>query len=292
MEAYQHMNQIFPDDGFVRGTSVLKIECTESNVEYDMFTSFLILFGLLQLSLFCSGVIIGNLLSSSILDVFKKAYVEPVEPPPKYEELYPIERAVNTNDDLNNNSYITDATPDGLVIMRYDKDEEGFIYWSDRNVRFNYLETVARKYVTNFNCSQYYIERECNKKVEEDEDEDEDEDRKQSDNEESSSKSEENNKQDNEEENKPNPFATLKQYKNNTGNKTQAPRPTKMLTGCKFVKRGKISEFEFTQSSHIEIEKPNQKMDFETFKKMFFGKKNDDNNTNTNDDNINEDDKN
>ena len=285
MEAFQRMNQIFPDDAIVSGMRILKIECDESNHQYDVFTSFLILFGVLQLSLFCSGVLIGHLMNSSILDVFKKPYVETVEPPPKYEELYPISKAIDTNDELNKNSYITDATPEGLVIMRYDKDEEGFIYWANKTIKFSYLETVARKYVTHFNCSQYYIERECNKKVEEESEAEEAETSENNDVDteattetETTYETEGEKVSENEVEEKPeevNPFATLKQYKN-APNKPS--KPTKMLTGCKFVKRGKISDFEFTQSSHIEIEKPNQKMDFETFKKMFFGAKNENEN--------------
>lgn len=278
MEAYQHMNQIFPDDVIVSGMSLLKIECDESSPQYDTFTSFLILLGLLQLSLFCSGILIGHIMNSSILDVFKKPYVETVEPPPKYEELYPIDKAIDTNDDVNNNSYITDATPEGLVIMRYDKNEEGFIYWADKNVKFSYLETVARKYVTHFNCSQYYIERECNKTVEEESEKEGGEDNEKVESEVNEKIENENNTKtegdEKEEQKEVNPFATLKQYKNNQNKPT---KPTKMLTGCKFVKRGKIADFEFTQSSHIEIEKPNQKMDFETFKKMFFGTQDEDN---------------
>lgn len=56
-------------------------------------------------------------------------------------------------------NYITDNTPDGLVIMRYNSDIEGFEYWSDFDIKYENLETVARKYVNTFNCGGIYKNR-------------------------------------------------------------------------------------------------------------------------------------
>ena len=51
-------------------------------------------------------------------------------------------------------------TPEGNVILRYNKENEGFEYWSDKkDVAYKYLETVARKYVTVFCCAELYIDR-------------------------------------------------------------------------------------------------------------------------------------
>ena len=45
--------------------------------------------------------------------------------------------------------------------IQYNKENEGFTYWSDKkNIEYKYLETVARKYVTEFRCSDIYIDRE------------------------------------------------------------------------------------------------------------------------------------
>ena len=57
------------------------------------------------------------------------------------------------------NNYTMETTPDGLVIMRYNKKDEGFEYWADNTIAYKYLETVARKYVTMFHCGELYINR-------------------------------------------------------------------------------------------------------------------------------------
>jgi hypothetical protein len=53
-------------------------------------------------------------------------------------------------------NYITENTPDGLVIMRYNSDVEGFDYWSDFDIKYKNLEVVARKYTNTFNCGGIY----------------------------------------------------------------------------------------------------------------------------------------
>ena len=92
--------------------------------------------------------------------------VDEEEKDPLYEEKYPIEeaesRARDDDSDLDMNiCKVEDTTPDGDVIMQYNKENEGFTYWSDKkNIEYKYLETVARKYVTEFRCSDIYIDRE------------------------------------------------------------------------------------------------------------------------------------
>ena len=71
-----------------------------------------------------------------------------------YEELIPFKDVYNCDIDLDcisKERYVTDETPEGYVFMRYNIDEEGFEYWcNNKNIKFNYLETVARKYVKVF----------------------------------------------------------------------------------------------------------------------------------------------
>ena len=92
--------------------------------------------------------------------------VDEEEKEPLYEEKYPLEEAEpsarDDDSDLDmNNCKVEDSTPDGDVIMQYNKKNEGFDYWSDKkNIEYKYLETVARKYVTEFRCSELYIDRE------------------------------------------------------------------------------------------------------------------------------------
>ena len=68
-----------------------------------------------------------------------------------------------TADISNSNTKLTDfiseETPEGMVIMRYNVDEEGFEYWADKTISYINLETVALKYVNAFNCGGIYIDR-------------------------------------------------------------------------------------------------------------------------------------
>lgn len=79
----------------------------------------------------------------------------------KYEDLYPIKDATNTYTDKVETALniVSENTPDGIVIMKYDFDKESFLYWSyEINISYKYLETVARKFVTMFNCKDCYVE--------------------------------------------------------------------------------------------------------------------------------------
>ena len=55
---------------------------------------------------------------------------------------------------------ICEYTPsDGIIMMRYNKEEEGFEYWTDKHtVDFKILKTVCRKYCLTFNCKNLYID--------------------------------------------------------------------------------------------------------------------------------------
>ena len=71
-----------------------------------------------------------------------------------------MKKKLNTKTEINKNTVLMELTPEGNVLMRYNIDEEGFEYWCDnKNVKFDHLETVARKYViTNF-CVELYKDR-------------------------------------------------------------------------------------------------------------------------------------
>jgi hypothetical protein len=84
---------------------------------------------------------------------------EEVEIP--YEDKYPISNALNDNTELNvENNSVCETTPDGVVFMKYNKDNDGFDWWSDdKQTKYIYLEAVSRKYVTTFRCGELYIDR-------------------------------------------------------------------------------------------------------------------------------------
>ena len=90
-----------------------------------------------------------------------KKDLRPFSPPLRYERRYPISQAKQERDNLDyiERNIIVDNTPEGLVYLRYNGEEKAFEYWSNRSVRYPYLETVARKYVTFFACKNLYVDR-------------------------------------------------------------------------------------------------------------------------------------
>ena len=75
-----------------------------------------------------------------------------------YEMKYPLNS--NTTDvDPKISNIIVENTPIGYVAMRYNQAEAGFEYWTNKTISYSYLETVARRYVNIFNCTELYIDR-------------------------------------------------------------------------------------------------------------------------------------
>ena len=55
---------------------------------------------------------------------------------------------------------VQESTPDGVVFMKWNEENEGFDYWCDnKEIKYVYLEVVARKYCTMFGCPEIYIDR-------------------------------------------------------------------------------------------------------------------------------------
>ena len=82
-----------------------------------------------------------------------------VENPIKYEDKYKNEyikldfRQLTTSEKENlKNNFVMETTPLGNVIMYYNNDKNGFVYYSDSTIPYRFLETVGRKYITTFKC--------------------------------------------------------------------------------------------------------------------------------------------
>ena len=92
----------------------------------------------------------------------KKAQKESLPPVPiPFTGRYPLSEAAHKTDNLDklDKCVVLAGTPDGLVCMRYCAAEEGFEYWANKSIKYNYLEVVARKYVTIFSCRDLYLNR-------------------------------------------------------------------------------------------------------------------------------------
>ena len=132
--------------------------CSEANPLLNFFlitsvTGVSCLFAMLFVAIFVYGPHIEKLKNEREEDE------EKFEIP--FEFKYPIKFAKNTNNlETIENCSVFCSTPDGEVYMKYSKEHEGFNYWSkSKNVKYKYLETVARKFVSVFKCSDLYILR-------------------------------------------------------------------------------------------------------------------------------------
>ena len=112
---------------------------------------------------------VGHIFASIIIAKYiylpwvRKNELENIEPVIKYEDKYSLDDIKDTtvkSEDVSCNVYITEHTPDGYVIMRYNKEEEGFEYWcNNSSIKYTYLEVVSRKYVDTFLCKNLYKDR-------------------------------------------------------------------------------------------------------------------------------------
>lgn len=111
------------------------------------------------------GLTVGTwVVSKCIWD--EKTVMESIEEE-KEEELYINKYPLDSFKDLSgnepSNTSIIEQTPDGSVIMSYNYEKEGFEYWSDnKNIKYEILETVARKFVKMNFCSHLYVDRKEN----------------------------------------------------------------------------------------------------------------------------------
>jgi hypothetical protein len=54
---------------------------------------------------------------------------------------------------------MVETTPRGTILLCYNHEIDGFEYWSDSEIPLTMLETAARRYVTEYNCKQFYLPR-------------------------------------------------------------------------------------------------------------------------------------
>jgi len=77
-----------------------------------------------------------------------------------YENIYPLgttKESIMETDENIQNKRVGEITPDGNVMLSYDKDCNTFLYWSKKKIAYKYLEVLARKYVILYDCKELYI---------------------------------------------------------------------------------------------------------------------------------------
>lgn len=207
--------------------------------EVGLFHQIMVLFAISQLSILLATTLVGIFMAhykGEQIDKYSNITCEP-----RYEDKYPIQESTpdKTRTKTNENSYVIEVTPDGGVILKYDYSQEGFVYWSDKSVNFNYLEVVARKYVKMFDCSDVYI------KASDDTDETKDD------------------KVESEDEDEDSVFFVSKSKSKKYKKKRKS---TSNIVRNKFVKIGLFKEFKFIQSCIDKTSKKN--MTFDQYKEL------------------------
>lgn len=128
--------------------------------EFNLYNSFNQM--LLSFIIFNTGLVISCWFSGYFL-LDKIEEIEEVEKKIEYKDLYPIDdmnKALKEKKDISKNTVVLENTPDGNVLLRYNSESEGFEYWCDnKNIKFDYLETVARKFVIANFCIDLYKDR-------------------------------------------------------------------------------------------------------------------------------------
>lgn len=81
---------------------------------------------------------------------YEKKYIE------KFRNL--IEEEVNI--DSLENTMVVDHTPYGNVAMKYNKDKDVFIYYTDHSIPYRFLESVAQKFAIQFNAKKLVVDTE------------------------------------------------------------------------------------------------------------------------------------
>ena len=133
--------------------------CMEGNMLFPIFffTSFV------PFTILLSSWIVAKFVYIPHLESIKNEILESSDEEEEeilYEDKYPIDEEYVNKDFKTNDNYVCESTPDGLVFLKYNERDEGFNWWSDnQNTAYKYLETVARKYVKVYHCTNLYIDR-------------------------------------------------------------------------------------------------------------------------------------
>ena len=117
---------------------------------------------IMLLNVLISGVTLASFIVGTF--IYNKEDVEDTdgyesEVDEKYEDMYDIDEIEDISGNPSENVYISDVTPDGIAFMKYNNYKEGFEYWAEKSIQYEYLETMCRKYVKNCRCKNMYIDR-------------------------------------------------------------------------------------------------------------------------------------
>ena len=133
-------------------------------VENAYFLQFLLLLSLIPFSALTSAWLVAKFVYEPHM---RKAALEEElsddeeEEEETYEDKYCLDFVKKNDEEKNHkNLMVQEATPYGSVFMKWNEENESFDYWCDnKEIKYVYLEVVARKYCTMFGCPEIYIDR-------------------------------------------------------------------------------------------------------------------------------------
>jgi hypothetical protein len=191
------------------------------------------------------------------------------------------------------NCYVMEFTPLGNVLMKYNKNKESFIFYSDSTIPYRYLEVVGRKFVKQFNCRPIFVDMEEELKLAEEKWEKERKEKEEKEEEDKRKKEEAIKNKTPIEEKKKNVFTKFKSYNKESGTghvSTAAPPknsiPNKKLTKTqenentllkekanRYTYEGKIINFSFIKKVDRRVVDKKFGMSFADFKKSMLKNK-------------------
>ena len=134
-------------------------------VENAYFLQFLLLLSLIPVSALTSAWLVAKFVYEPHMrkEALEEDWSDEEEEEEEelYEDKYNLD-FVKQNDEKKNHKklMVQESTPDGVVFMKWNEENEGFDYWCDnKEIKYVYLEVVARKYCTIFGCPEIYIDR-------------------------------------------------------------------------------------------------------------------------------------
>ena len=190
------------------------------------------------------------------------------------------------------NCYVMEFTPLGNVLMKYNKNKESFIFYSDSTIPYRYLEVVGRKFVKQFNCRPIFVDMEEELKLAEEKREKERKEKEEKEEEDKRKKEEAIKNKTPVEEKKKNVFTKFKSYnkESGTGHVTTAAPPKNSIPNKKLTKtqenentllkqkanrytyEGKIINFSFIKKVDRKMVDKKFGMSFADFKKSMLKK--------------------
>ena len=174
----------------------------------------------------------------------------------RFEQLECEDLEEDTVKGMKNNA-LYEMTPKGKVIMYHDFEKESFVYYCDtKDIPYLYLETVARKYALTYDCKKIVVD--IKKEME-------------------NAKKEMNTPttklstiNENTIDTTTNLFASFKSYnrKGTGGSKSMNRKFILRQNANRYSYSGKVDQFPILKTDDYKTEKPREKMDYETFKKL------------------------